>query len=128
MGRSRLKDDRGALERALMGRQEPLPLDIRVALRGRKGVFRAVRETMRTILYNRHRKGHGGAVSALEGLHDMNIARAAHWYVRRRVEYWGIDPAKEGFCTKCRQVKPKDEFPVVSRCEPCVKSRSGFST
>ena len=108
-----------------MGKHKPLPLDIRVALRDREGVFRSIRETMRTILYNRHRKGHGGAVSALEGLDNLDIARAAHWYVRRRVEYWGIDPAKEGFCTKCRQVKPKEKFPVVSRCRSCVASRSG---
>lgn len=110
-----------------MGKQMPLPLDIRVALRDVPGVFRAIRETMRTILYNRHRKGHGGAISALDGMDDLNIARAAHWYVRRRIEYWGIDPAREGFCTKCRQVKPLEEFPVVSRCEPCVNSRSGLS-
>ena len=111
-----------------MGKHKPLPLDIRVALRGRQGVFRAIRKTMRTILYNRHRSGHTGAVSALEGLDNLNIARAAHWYVRRRVAYWGIDPKKEGFCTKCRQVKPVEEFPVVSRCKPCVNSRNGPST
>jgi hypothetical protein len=128
MVRPRLRDDRGALERALNGTYEPLPEDLRVALCGKPGVFRAVRHTVRVILYNRHRRGSVGAVDVFDlvkGLSAYNIVRAAHWYVRRRVEYWGIDPKVEGFCTKCRQKKPLEEFPVVSRCASCVKSRNG---
>jgi hypothetical protein len=125
--RRRLKDDRGALERALNGMHAPLPLELRIALRDRDGVFREVREAMRVILYNRHRSGPHGARSALDFLQGpgaLDVARAAHWYVRRRVEYWGIDPKTEGFCTKCRTVKELDHFPVVSRCQTCVDSRS----
>jgi hypothetical protein len=88
---------------------------------------------MRLILQNRH-KGrsvnvfigeptHGARFTFYGSSRSNDVARAAVWYVRRQVEYWGIDPKTEGYCTKCRQKKPLGQFPILSRCQSCVNLR-----
>lgn len=107
---------------------DPLPPYIRMALSNQPGVFRQVRHMVRCLLANaRGEKQVAFTWGKAEGFTldgealTNDIARAAIYYAMRYPEYWGVKNAQAfSYCTHCRQVKRREEFPdKAARCQSC---------
>lgn len=114
---------------ALEGSPQRCSPDLHRELKGIPNLFRLLRQLREMVVDNRH----GAGVDLLAMLEEkyterqaFMLGRAACYLARRRLDYWGIkDPAKEWWCSYCKNVLPIEKFPQwrTSLCEDCAERK-----
>ena len=113
-------------------RPAKIPEDIHYQLHDTPDVYRWVRRIAKLIMVNRHENGRVNIVEFVEQFHPdprtaHDLCRAAHYTVRRRLSYWGIDnPEEQWYCSYCKEVRPLEEFAHGHKsaiCVPCQEKK-----